>query len=306
MRRMKLRLDPQDEYMHPLEAASNFNESMYFNVYDPGERDRRLPPARQPRQRGLRRADDVPLPPRRPGRRSCSPGPRSRTTTRSTRAARASRSSRRSRSCARRTTARSRCSTEPLQMANPRKAFTENPWVDAHVDLDAPRRVTDVRRRAGERRRLAAHRGPLRRVRPRPLRAAHGGRRARSASATRSGRSTASACATTRGVRASGRRRGGTAGSPRTSATTSASWCRSSRRATAAGAIGGMVLARRRVRAHRRTRRSRPTGTATTSTTQEMRATATTGDRHLRDHRAACSTSSRCATAARHPRASSS
>src|SRR3954451_10300944 len=24
---------------------------------------------------------------------------------------------------------------EPLQMANPRQAFTDNPWVDAHVDL---------------------------------------------------------------------------------------------------------------------------------------------------------------------------
>ena len=31
---MRLRLDPVDEYMHALEEASNFNESMYFNVYD--------------------------------------------------------------------------------------------------------------------------------------------------------------------------------------------------------------------------------------------------------------------------------
>ncbi len=29
-----LRLSEQDEYMHPLEAASNFNESMYFNLFD--------------------------------------------------------------------------------------------------------------------------------------------------------------------------------------------------------------------------------------------------------------------------------
>jgi hypothetical protein len=35
---MRLRLDPADEHMHPLEAASNFNESMYFNVFDPRER----------------------------------------------------------------------------------------------------------------------------------------------------------------------------------------------------------------------------------------------------------------------------
>ena len=38
MRIVKLRLDPEDEYMHALESASNFNESMYFNVYDPAER----------------------------------------------------------------------------------------------------------------------------------------------------------------------------------------------------------------------------------------------------------------------------
>ncbi len=31
-------MEPQDEYMHPLEDASNFNESMYSNVYDPAER----------------------------------------------------------------------------------------------------------------------------------------------------------------------------------------------------------------------------------------------------------------------------
>jgi hypothetical protein len=35
---MGIRLEPHDEYMHPLEDASNFNESMYFNVYDPSER----------------------------------------------------------------------------------------------------------------------------------------------------------------------------------------------------------------------------------------------------------------------------
>jgi hypothetical protein len=31
---VKIRLEPADEYMHPIEAASNFNESMYFNVFD--------------------------------------------------------------------------------------------------------------------------------------------------------------------------------------------------------------------------------------------------------------------------------
>jgi hypothetical protein len=33
---MKLRLEPHDEYMHELGDEQNFNESMYFNVYDAG------------------------------------------------------------------------------------------------------------------------------------------------------------------------------------------------------------------------------------------------------------------------------
>ena len=33
-----LRLVPEDDYMHPVEAASNFNESMYFNVFDRSSR----------------------------------------------------------------------------------------------------------------------------------------------------------------------------------------------------------------------------------------------------------------------------
>ncbi len=32
------KLEPSDEYMHPPEAAENFNESMYFNVYDPSKK----------------------------------------------------------------------------------------------------------------------------------------------------------------------------------------------------------------------------------------------------------------------------
>ena len=35
---MALRLEPQDEYMHELGPEQNFNESMYFNVYDPSAR----------------------------------------------------------------------------------------------------------------------------------------------------------------------------------------------------------------------------------------------------------------------------
>ncbi len=36
VRLMRVRLEPQDEYMHELGPEPNFNESMYFNVYDPG------------------------------------------------------------------------------------------------------------------------------------------------------------------------------------------------------------------------------------------------------------------------------
>jgi hypothetical protein len=35
---MGVRLEPQDEYMHELGPEPNFNESMYFNVYDPNSR----------------------------------------------------------------------------------------------------------------------------------------------------------------------------------------------------------------------------------------------------------------------------
>lgn len=35
---MRVRLEPHDEYMHELGPEENFNESMYFNVYDPTTR----------------------------------------------------------------------------------------------------------------------------------------------------------------------------------------------------------------------------------------------------------------------------
>ncbi|MFN3231877.1 MAG: hypothetical protein ACE363_06910 [Alphaproteobacteria bacterium] len=35
---MKMRLDPQDEYTHTPEAAKNYNESMYFNMFDPQQK----------------------------------------------------------------------------------------------------------------------------------------------------------------------------------------------------------------------------------------------------------------------------
>src|ERR1700716_3875057 len=35
---MALRLEPRDEYMHELGPEPNFNESMYFNLFDPSKR----------------------------------------------------------------------------------------------------------------------------------------------------------------------------------------------------------------------------------------------------------------------------
>jgi hypothetical protein len=35
---VKMRLDPQDEYTHTPDAASNYNESMYFNMFDPEQK----------------------------------------------------------------------------------------------------------------------------------------------------------------------------------------------------------------------------------------------------------------------------
>src|SRR5256714_10724318 len=35
---MAVRLEPQDEYMHELGPEENFNESMYYNVFDPKSR----------------------------------------------------------------------------------------------------------------------------------------------------------------------------------------------------------------------------------------------------------------------------
>jgi hypothetical protein len=33
---VRMRLEPNDDYLHPVEAASNFNESRYYNWFDPG------------------------------------------------------------------------------------------------------------------------------------------------------------------------------------------------------------------------------------------------------------------------------
>jgi hypothetical protein len=131
---MKIRMEPQDEYMHALEEASNFNESMYFNVYDPareiggflrlGNRANEgyaelttcmyLPDGRvaftynRPKidsndafDAGGTKFDVI------------TPFEELRT----------------------RYDGKLCMLDEPLQMAHPREAFTENPWVEANIDL---------------------------------------------------------------------------------------------------------------------------------------------------------------------------
>ncbi len=132
---MKIRLDPQDEYLHPLEDATNFNESMYFNVYDPAEKiGGFLRLGNRANEGYAEMTTCIYLPDGRVGfmfgRPEISnndafdaggmkfdvvtPFEALRTTY----------------------TGKVVLLDEPLQMANPRKAFTDNPWVDARVELD--------------------------------------------------------------------------------------------------------------------------------------------------------------------------
>ena len=195
--------------------------------------------------------------------------------------------------------------TEPLQMANPREAFTENPWVDAHVDLThrgvSPMYGGEPVNDDG----TPLLEGSLRWVRARPLRAAHGGEGHDPRRRRASGRSTGSVCAITRGDRASGRRRGGTGGSPRTSAATSASSCRSSRRATAAGATAAWCCATASTSTSP-TRRSRPAGTGDDQYHARGARDRDDERRHLRDHRPGAEPHPVAQPPRRRPRANSS
>ena len=118
-----------------------------------------------------------------------------------------------SRNCGSTTTARSSCSTSRRRWPTRRRRSRPTRSPSARpTSPSAAGPAQHVRRRARR-----AARGAGRGVRQGPLRTAGRRPRARSASATRSGRSTATGCATTRGARGTGRRRGTTAGSPPTS-----------------------------------------------------------------------------------------
>jgi hypothetical protein len=131
---MKLRLEPADEYLHPLEDASNFNESMYFNVYDANERMGGFFRLGNRANEGYAEMTTcLYLPDGRVGFMFARPeiadndafdagGMRFQVIEpfeelRVTYSGKVV------------------MLDEPLQMADPRKAFTENPWVDAEADL---------------------------------------------------------------------------------------------------------------------------------------------------------------------------
>jgi hypothetical protein len=132
---MKLRLEPSDEHMHPLEAASNFNESMYFNVYDPAERvGGFLRLGNRANEGYAEMTTCIYLPDGRVGFMFGRPeiadndafdagGMKFEVV---------------EPFVSLRTSYEGKVALldEPLQMANPRKAFTENPWVDCSVTLD--------------------------------------------------------------------------------------------------------------------------------------------------------------------------
>ena len=131
---MRIRLEPQDEYMHPLEEASNFNESMYFNVYDPAERIGGFLRLGNRANEGYAELTTcLFLPDGRVAFTYHRPeiadndafdagGTRFEVVTPFEEL---------------RTSYRGKLAVleDPLVMADPRKAFTESPWVEAHVDL---------------------------------------------------------------------------------------------------------------------------------------------------------------------------
>src|SRR5262245_63201808 len=131
---MRIRMDPTDDYMHPLEAASNFSESMYFNVFDPEQRIGGFLRLGNRANEGYAELTTcLYLPDGRVAFTYNRPkidnndafdagGTRFEVVTPFEEL---------------RTTYDGKLAllTEPLQMANPRKAFTENPWVEARVDL---------------------------------------------------------------------------------------------------------------------------------------------------------------------------
>ncbi len=132
---MKLRLDPSDEYTHPLEEATNFNESMYFNVFDPKGRIGGFCRLGNRANEGYAEMTTcLYLPDGRVGFMFSRPE----ITTNDTFDAGGMRFEVIEPFEALHVSYRGKVVLldEPIQMANPRKAFTENPWVDSTVELE--------------------------------------------------------------------------------------------------------------------------------------------------------------------------
>jgi hypothetical protein len=127
-------MDPSDEYMHPLEAASNFNESMYFNVFDP---ERQIGGFLRLGNRANEGYAELTTCLYLPDGRVAFTYNRPKIENNDAFDAGGTRFQVVTPFEELRTTYDGKLAllTEPLQMANPRKAFTENPWVEARVDL---------------------------------------------------------------------------------------------------------------------------------------------------------------------------
>ena len=131
---MKIRLEPQDEYMHALESATNFNESMYFNVYDPAANVGGFLRLGNRANEGYAELTTCLY---LPDGRVAFMFKRPEITDNDAFDAGGTRFEVVTPFEELRTIYDGKVTLldDPLQMANPRQAFTHNPWVDAHVDL---------------------------------------------------------------------------------------------------------------------------------------------------------------------------
>jgi hypothetical protein len=127
-------MDPSDEYMHPLETASNFNESMYFNVFDP---ERKIGGFLRLGNRANEGYAELTTCLYLPDGRVAFTYNRPKIDNNDAFDAGGTRFEVVTPFEELLTTYDGKLAmlTEPLQMANPRKAFTENPWVEARVQL---------------------------------------------------------------------------------------------------------------------------------------------------------------------------
>ncbi|MFZ0832879.1 MAG: hypothetical protein WAM92_07310 [Mycobacterium sp.] len=131
---VKIRMEPQDEYMHELESSENFNESMYFNVYDPTERVGGFLRLGNRANEGYAELTTCLY---LPDGRVAFIFNRPKIQNNDAFDAGGTRFEVITPFDELRTAYHGKVVmlTEPLQMANPRKAFAENPWIDAHVEL---------------------------------------------------------------------------------------------------------------------------------------------------------------------------